>query len=83
MRYTTEVIRRLLEQNEGFRDRLFLRSRTKNEEIYYTIRGGQLHKRVYGENKETGERYKEVSVCEVQEIRQFLRKNEKDLNTEL
>ena len=80
MRFTRENIKKVLEKNEGFKDRTYYKSRNREEENLYTIIGGVLQKRSIGKTSFADSRYDETTECDLEQTRRFLRRNEHVLN---
>jgi len=80
VRFTKENIQKILNSNEGYKNRTYYKSRNKEEENIYTIIGGILKKRSIGKTSFGGSRYDETVVCDLEQTRRFLRNNIGRLN---
>lgn len=81
MRLTSEVRRKLLDQNEGFKTSTSYSGNNISEVRYYEIRGGQLHIRAKGKTSWADSRYDDESVADEAQTHRFLRENLFALNT--
>ena len=80
VRLTRENIQKILNINEGFKTSTYYKSRNMEEENFYEISGGELHKRSVGKTSFSDSRYDKTDVCDLDQIRRFLRNNINQLN---
>lgn len=80
IRFTKQNVQRVLNANEGYKNRTYYKSRNKEEENVYTIIGGMLRKRSVGRTSFGDSRYDETTVCDMEQTRRFLRNNINQLN---
>lgn len=82
MRFTKEIVQKVLDTNEGFKDRTYYKSRNSEEENFYSIEGGQLLKRSVGKTSWSDSRYDRVTVCDLEQTRRFLKQRQNKLKFE-
>ena len=82
MRFTKEVIRQLLEANEGFARTKSFVDRNSKETNYYLIQGGKLLKRSVGKTSWADSRYDKSMVANIEQTRRFLKDYIDDLKTD-
>lgn len=80
IRFTKQNVQKILNANEGYKNRTYYKSRNKEEENLYAIIGGMLQKRSIGKTSFGGSRYDETTVCDLEQTRRFLRNNIGQLN---
>lgn len=73
MRLTKEVIRQLLEQNDGFKESTYFNSKNLKEYRHYLIEGGKLLIRTTGKTSWADSRYDKTFEADIDQTRRFLR----------
>lgn len=73
MRLTKEVIRQLLEQNDGFKESTYFNSKNLKEHRHYLIEGGKLLIRTTGKTSWADSRYDKTFEADIDQTRRFLR----------
>lgn len=80
VRFTKDVIQKVLDANEGFRDRTYYKGNNSEEENFYSIEGGKMLRRSVGKTSWSDSRYDNTSVCDIEQTRRILKKNQNRLN---
>lgn len=83
IRFTKDVIEKVLAINEGFTDRTYFKSRNKEEENIYSIVNGVLKVRSIGKSSFGGSRYDETEICDLDQTRRFLDAHRSQLNLDI
>lgn len=83
IRFTKNVIQKVLELNEGFTDRTYYNGKNSEEENFYKISNGKLIRRSVGKTSWSDSRYDNTFVCDEEETRRFLRKWKKNLKLDI
>lgn len=81
MRYTKEVIEKILNANEGKTIDTVQRGRNSKEYNSYLITGGKVLRRHSGRNP-NGE-YSSTTECDMNQIRNLIKTHEYELNTDI
>ncbi len=80
IRFTMDVIEKVLNKNEGFTNRTYHKTMNYEEENIYSIVGGKLLKRSIGKISGLDNRYDKTSECDIDQTRRFLRNQKHMLN---
>lgn len=79
MRFTRDIIPKVLVANEGFKKRKYFKSKNSEYENFYEIKGGQLTRRSVGKTSWADSHYDDTEVCDYEATQRFLRENRDDL----
>jgi len=83
MRFTKDVVKKVLEKNEGFKAKTSYKGRNSEEENFYSITGGKLLRRSVGKTSWADSRYDRTSVCDTEQTRRFLKGQILKLNLDI
>ena len=82
MRFTKDVIQKLLDINEGFAKTTNFADRNLKETNHYLIKGGKLLIRSTGKTSWADSRYDNNTIADIDQTRRFLKKVIDGLKTE-
>lgn len=81
MRFTKDVIQKLLDTNEGFTKTTNFADRNIKETNHYLIKGGKLLIRSTGKTSWADSRYDNNTIADIDQTRRFLKKVIGELKT--
>jgi len=82
MRFTKDVIQKLLDINEGFANTTNFVDRNFKETNHYLIKGGKLLIRTTGKTSWADSHFDNNTIADIDQTRRFLRKVIDELKTE-
>ena len=83
IRFTKDIIPKVLEANEGFKKSVCYISGNCENEAVYTITGKQLVRESVGKTSCVGSMYDCIEVCDYKTTQRFLRNNIAELNLDI